>query len=84
MIYDHAFVRAIAQARVNRLIAEADAARTARALRASRPRRRWSARGWLRSRRRPAVAVPVIPSIPSVPSVRPFPSVPRPRTDGPH
>src|SRR5437899_8142311 len=38
MIYDHASVRAIAQARVNRLIAEADVARTARAPRAGEER----------------------------------------------
>ena len=61
MIYDHAFVPAIARARVDRLVAEAEAARTARALRTSRPRRRWFARGWLRSRRRTAVAAPSVP-----------------------
>ena len=75
MIYDHAYVREIARARVDRLIAEADGARTARALRTSLPRRGWFARGWLRSRRRTAVATPSVPLAPSVP---------RPRADSPH
>jgi len=74
MIYDNAFVRAIAQARVDRLIAEADAFRASRGARArdrARVRRivravvAWIARrvrrsvpGWPRSRRRAAVPIP--------------------------
>ena len=64
MIYDHAFIRAIARARADRLVAAADAARTARALRTSQPRRKWFNRGWLRSRRRAAVAAPAVPLAP--------------------
>jgi len=56
MLFDPEFTRAVYQAHLARLIAEADAFRATRARRDGRPRRTlW---GWLRSRRRTAVAVP--------------------------
>jgi hypothetical protein len=74
MLYDPEFARALAQARIARLIAEADAARAAREARGAwAPEtghspagwvRRFAVNarqfvpGWLRSRRRTAVPVP--------------------------
>jgi hypothetical protein len=52
MLYDPEFSRALAQARIARLIAEADAARAAREARAARgawaPETRHSPTGWVR------------------------------------
>jgi len=56
MLFDPEFTRAVSQAHIARLIAEADAFRATRARRDGRPRRTlWD---WLRSRRRTAVPVP--------------------------